>query len=88
MMENKKARPQGRAGLGTGVSKVPLGSHPDTRIPAAAREAVVQMQMVEDRGVHNARRLVNEASKSNFAAYLQSKRLHFWAIVNNFTYSD
>ena len=53
MTENKKARPQGRAGLGAGVSNAPLGGHPYTCDLAAAREAVVEMHMVMNPGAHD-----------------------------------
>ncbi len=48
----KKARPQGRAGLGAGVSNALLGSHPDTCDLAAARGAVVEMHVVMVPGAH------------------------------------
>ena len=49
----KKARPQGRAGLGAGVSDALLGGQPDTCDLAAARMAVVAMHMVKVPGAHD-----------------------------------
>jgi hypothetical protein len=92
----KKARPQGRAALGAGVRDAPSGSHPDTCDLAAAREAVVEMHVVEGRRGHHGKNAIRSRTHSQQNPGIddgnqtiwQAGRLRFRAVVNNFTYCD
>ena len=76
-----------------GVDGALSGGHPHTCVPAAAREAVVQVRMEEEWGAHAEEKGISShrtSQPSMFETGTKSaefeKRLHFRSIVNNFTY--